>query len=77
MKVTLKDLRENSGLTQSDVAKELNVSINTVKSWEEYKTFPDSFACLKMCEIMNCHIDDIFFPDKLADSEQDVFYGQQ
>ena len=77
MKVTLKHLRENRGLTQLDVAKELNVSINTVKSWEEYKTFPDGFACLKMCELLNCNIDDIFFPDKLADSEQDVCYGQQ
>ena len=77
MKVTLKHLRENRGLTQLDVAKELNVSINTVKSWEEYKTFPDGFACLKMCELLNCNIDDIFFPDKLANSEWDVQCGQQ
>ena len=70
MKVTLKCLRESSDLTQADVAKALNVSIRTVKSWEDYQTFPEGSTCLKMCELFHCHIDDIFFPDKLANSEK-------
>jgi len=66
IKFTLKDLRSNSGLTQLDVAKQLNVSISTFRRWEDYETFPDCISCMKLCEMYHCHIDDIFFPDNLA-----------
>lgn len=66
IKVTLRDLRENSGLTQLDVAKQLNVSLSTFRRWEDYETFPDCVSCIKLCEMYQCQIDDIYFPDKLA-----------
>lgn len=69
MKETLKTLRQKSEMTQYDVANELNISLSTLKRWEEYETFPDYISCLKLCELFHCHIDDIFFPDKLAKNE--------
>ena len=70
MKVTLKTLRQRSGMTQYDVANDLKISMSTVKRWEEYETFPDYLSCIRLCELFDCHIDEIFFPDKLAENEE-------
>jgi len=41
MAMTLKAARVNSGLTQVDAAKLLGISVDTLRSWEKSKTFPD------------------------------------
>lgn len=50
-KITLKAARINAGLDQSDVAKELNVNITTVSSWETGKTQPSLENFKHLCEL--------------------------
>ena len=69
MGATLKTMRKRSRKTQSDVAKELNISIRTLQNWERNITFPDSVMFYKICELYQCQLDDIIFPDELAKSE--------
>lgn len=66
MKITLKALRVNAGLTQSQAAAKIGVTKKTLSNWEQYKTFPDAFKLKKLCELYGCNIDDVFLPDKLA-----------
>lgn len=66
MKVSLKAMRVNAELNQKQVAKALNVSPNTVVSWEMNKTYPDAFQLTQLCELYRCTTDDIFFAPKTS-----------
>ena len=70
MKLSLKALRANKNLTQTEVANKLGITKETLSSWERYKTFPDFIALKKLCEIYDCKLDDIFLPDNLAKNEK-------
>ena len=50
-KITLKAAGINAGLDQSDVARELNVNITTVSSWETGKTQPSLENFTRLCEL--------------------------
>lgn len=69
MKVSLKALRVNAGLSQNDVAKEIKVTPRTIQNWENNVTFPTVTQLMKICTIYRCSINDVFLPDKLAKSE--------
>jgi transcriptional regulator with XRE-family HTH domain len=56
----LRRLRIKSRLTQRDVAKELNVTIQAVSKWEKGKSVPDVFLLLSLSRILNCEIEDFF-----------------
>ena len=60
-KMTLKALRINARLKQSDVAKALNVSTKTVSSWENGITFPNGKYIDALCELYNVDYDHINF----------------
>lgn len=59
--ITLKAARVNAGLTQSDVAGKLNISVGTLKNWEKGKTFPKQPQIEALCELYNVSYDNIFF----------------
>ena len=59
MRVTLKAARINRGLTQEEVAKELNVTKKTVGSWEMGKTMPKIDKIEQLCSLLGCRYDDI------------------
>ena len=59
MRVTLKAARINRGLTQEEVAKELNVTKKTVGSWEMGKTMPKIDKIERLCSLLGCRYDDI------------------
>ena len=69
MKVSLKAMRTNAGITQTEAAKAVGVTKKTIHSWETSKTYPSIMQLLKLCKIYGCGVDDIFLPDKLAQSE--------
>lgn len=69
MKVSLKALRVNANLNQSQVAKELGINPATIISWESYKTFPDIAQLNRLCNLYSCTMDDVFVPEYLAKSE--------
>lgn len=50
-KTTLRELREASGMTQFDVAKELGVTITTVYNWERGTAEPYARHLLKLAQL--------------------------
>lgn len=62
LKITMAAARVNAGLTQSDVAKKMRVSRQTVLNWEKGKISPP-FAQFKLfCDIVGIPEDNIFLP---------------
>lgn len=61
MAIHLKAARVNAGLTQASVAKALNVSKNTIASYEAYKSKPNIETAQKMATLYGMSVDDIIF----------------
>lgn len=59
MKLTLKALRINKGLLQSDVAAALNVNRKTVGAWENGTLMPRWDKIDAICEFYGVSFDDI------------------
>ena len=70
-KVTLKALRVNADLELKGAAEALGVTIQTVRNWENYNTFPNLMQSRRICEVYHCSLDNIFIPDQLAKSENE------
>lgn len=60
-KITLKAARVNCGLTQTEAARMIGVSIGTLKNWECGKTFPKQPQIEAMCNIYGITYDALFF----------------
>ena len=55
--IRLKELRKEKELTQSDLAKLLFTSQDTISLWELDKSLPDIKSIIKMTEIFNVSAD--------------------
>lgn len=55
----LKSIRKGSGLTQEQAAKELGISLNTYRNWEQRKSAPDSERILRICSHFGCTLDEL------------------
>ncbi len=58
-KNTIAGLREKSGLTQSQLAEKLNVTRQTVSSWETGRTEPDIESMTRMAEIFDTDMNEL------------------
>lgn len=61
MKLTLKALRVNKGLTIKEAAKILGISEKTLCNWENNKTFPSAKKIQDLEKIYDCKYDNIIF----------------
>lgn len=61
MKISLKAARVNAGLTQELVAKTIGVSKDTIRNWENCKTYPDAVQIKQLEKIYKITYDDIIF----------------
>ena len=72
----LKQLRKEKGLTQVELAKELNVSSGTVAMWETGKRKPQFDMIEKLCDYFNRRMDYILgasdTPQTAALTEEDI-----
>lgn len=66
MKIRLKALRVNKGLTQDQVSSSLHVAKSTIVSWEADRTFPTAPQLKALCDLYECGMDDIFVPETLT-----------
>lgn len=59
--LTLKMLRQRSGLTQVQLAELLGVRQATVSDWERGKAEPNLSPAqtLKLCQLLNCTLDEL------------------
>lgn len=60
----LKTLREENGMSQSELADELNVSRQAVYKWESNKGYPDIENLIRISDIFDVTIDEMIRKDK-------------
>jgi transcriptional regulator with XRE-family HTH domain len=60
IKITLAAARVNSGLNQSEFAREMGVSLATVTNWEKGRTEPDATQLRKISQLSGIPMDYIF-----------------
>jgi transcriptional regulator with XRE-family HTH domain len=52
--------RKRAGLTQTEVAKEMNVTQGTVCAWETGRTYPTGEKVPALARLYGCRIDDLY-----------------
>lgn len=57
MKNRIKDLREDADMRQIDLANAVGIDQRTISNYETGKTYPDSFALIKLADYFNVSID--------------------
>lgn len=70
MKKTLKEWREEKGLTQADMAKELGIVVSSYNMYETGQRAVPFDKAKKIAEILNAGMDDIFLPQKFTVSKR-------
>ena len=60
IKITLAAARVNSGLNQSEFAREMGVSLATVTNWEKGRTEPDATQLRRISQLSGIPMDYIF-----------------
>ena len=57
--MSFKAARERSGLTQCDIARELEIDQSTVSLWEVGKTRPRAKILPKLARLLDCSIEEL------------------
>ena len=55
----LKELRTVSGFSQEKLAELLDVSRQTISSWENERSYPDVHNLIMLCDIYSVSLDDL------------------
>lgn len=61
MQYTLKELRARKGLNQSDIARELGISVQTYGAWENDFGIVKARNAVRVAKFFGVKVDDIFF----------------
>ena len=56
----IKDIREEQGLSQQEVADELKISKATVSRWEHEISMPNAIYAIKLSRLLKVDLDTIF-----------------
>lgn len=64
LQISLAAARVNAGLTQEEVAKNMKISKNTLVNWEKGTSEPTVTQGLRLSELYNMPLDNIFLPLK-------------
>lgn len=60
----LKEIREEKGLTQDQLAKQVNVVRQTVSKWERGLSMPDVDLLMKIAEVLDCTVGRLLVVEK-------------
>ncbi len=66
----LKKLRIKNGMNQSELASKINVTQQTVSSWER-GAYPDIFILRDLAELFDITIDELVFPEPRDNNKLD------
>lgn len=69
MRISIKGARVEKHMTQKQVAERMSVTKETISNWERGYTAPTAPQLLKLCELYNVDVSDIFLCENLAKSE--------
>ena len=61
MKISIRAARINKGLSQEKAAKELKISVSSLQKYESGKISPTLETCMKMVELYQIPLDNLFF----------------
>ena len=53
------ECRKKNGLTQMQLAEQLNITDRAVSKWENGRSLPDSSIMLKLCQILKINVNDL------------------
>ena len=67
MKISLRALRINAGLTLKEASKQLSISSETLRSYENKKTFPDFKRLSKILSLYYVKYGDIVYSEDFID----------
>ena len=78
----IREVREQSGLTQEELAKRIHVSRSSVESWECGQTYPSIDNCVALSKIFHLSTDYFFSAvpckrvmlDQLSEREKQMVY---
>ena len=62
--VNIRKFRKKAGLSQSDLAEKLNVTRQTVSSWENGKTYPDLEMVVQLSEVLGTDPNHLLYPER-------------
>ena len=62
--IKLKEARLRAGLTQENVAEEIQVTRQTISNWETEKSFPDIVSVIKLSTLYNISLDKLLKEDE-------------
>lgn len=61
-------LRKKNNLSQEALAEKLNMSRQAISKWESGNSYPDMNTMLKVCEVLNCRLDELLDDNALGSS---------
>ena len=64
LKNKLKQFRQEKGLTQAELAKQVGSSKNTISSIETGQFCPTAYLAALLCTALECKFEDLFYLDK-------------
>lgn len=67
----IKAMRDHLGLSQSELAKEMHVSQQTVAAWENGTRMPRAAALIQLAAFFSCSIDDLIGKELTKDGKQE------
>lgn len=70
MRLRIKELREESGMTQQQLAERLDNAQRNVSNWENGAAEPDCDTILRLAEVFGVPIDELFGRDTRAETER-------
>lgn len=59
----MRETRQERGLSQSELAKNVGVSRQTINMVESGEYNPTLSLCLKICRVLGCTLDELFWED--------------
>lgn len=65
-----KKARTKKGITQAQVAKEMDVNLKTVMNWEQGISNPNLETTMKLCELFDCDLD--FLAGRIKERTHDI-----
>lgn len=66
----IKEFRTKKGMTQKDLAIELNVTAQAVSRWENNEVEPSISTISQMAELFDCSIDELFGKRKVEETQE-------
>ena len=61
-------LRKKNNLSQEALAEKLNMSRQAISKWESGSSYPDMNTILKVCEVLNCTLDELLDDNALGNN---------